>query len=184
MALKERLEKKQCLTKEDRRVRSEYQLHNGKLFKKFQGGGSQERLLWVVPSQTRWRVVKSCHDDIGHFAVDKTLSRLRENYWFPGMRRYVKRYIAACVECLFHKTPAGRKPGKLHSIEKVNKPFHTIHIDHLGPFVLSKSGNTYIIVAVDGFTKFVMLRAVRNTSAGPAVLFLQEIASIFGPPMC
>lgn len=114
--------------------------------------------------------------------MDKTLSRLRENYWFPGMRRYVKRYIAACVECLFHKTPAGRKPGKLHSIEKVNKPFHTIHIDHLGPFVRSKSGNAYIIVAVDGFTKFVLMRAVRNTSAGPAVLFLQEIASVFGPP--
>ncbi|KAL1417894.1 hypothetical protein MTO96_006035 [Rhipicephalus appendiculatus] len=180
--LKERLSRRQHLSNEDRRVQSEYQLSNGKLFKKVHQGDSAPRLLWVVPRHARWRVVKACHDDIGHFAVEKTLSKLKETYWFPGMKRYVRRYIAACIECLFHKVPAGKRPGKLHSIDKVGKPFHSIHIDHLGPFVRSKSGNAYILVAVDGFTKFVLLRAVRNTSAGPATQFLRDVAGIFGPP--
>ncbi|KAL1444019.1 hypothetical protein MTO96_030080 [Rhipicephalus appendiculatus] len=178
--LKERLSRRQHLSNEDRRVQSEYQLSNGKLFKKVHQGDSAPRLLWVVPRHARWRVVKACHDDIGHFAVEKTLSKLKETYWFPGMKRYVRRYIAACIECLFHKVPAGKRPGKLHSIDKVGKPFHSIHIDHLGPFVRSKSGNAYILVAVDGFTKFVLLRAVRNTSAGPAAQFLRDVAGIFG----
>lgn len=76
--------------------------------------------------------------DFGHFAVDKTLAKLRETYWFPGIKRYVRRYIAASIECLFHKTPYGTKPAKLHSIEKVAKPFHTVDIDHFGPFVRNK----------------------------------------------
>lgn len=62
------------------------------------------------------------------------------------------------------------KPGKLHSIEEIEKTFYTIHIDHLEPFVRTQSGNAYIIVAIDGFEKCVLLRAVRNASAGSALL--------------
>lgn len=70
----------------------------------------------------------------------------------------------------------------LHSIEKVGLPFHTIHIDHLGPFPQSRHGNTYLIVAVDAFTKFVLLRPARNTNAQPTVSFLKNIVRLFGPP--
>jgi hypothetical protein len=57
---------------------------------------------------------------------------------------------------------------------------NTIHIDHLGPFVLSSRNNAYLIVAIDGFTKFAFLRAVRNTKVGPVLKFLDEIFNMFG----
>lgn len=67
-------------------------------------------------------------------------------------------------------------------MEKVEKHFHTIHNYHVRLFVRSKSGSAYTIVAVDGFTMFVLLRAVCKISAGRASLFLVNIAGVFGPP--
>ncbi|KAL1415833.1 hypothetical protein MTO96_028616 [Rhipicephalus appendiculatus] len=98
------------------------------------------------------------------------------------MKRCVRRDIAACIEYLFHKVSAEKRQGKLHSIDKVGKPFHSIHIDHLGPFVRIKFGNAYILMTVDGLTKFVLLRAARNTSVRPAAQFLPDGAGISGPP--
>ena len=81
------------------------------------------------------------------------------------MRRYVRRYVSMCLPCLYNKVPAGRGIGELHPIEKVAVPMHTVHLDHLGPFVRSTTGNSYLIVAIDAFTKFVWLKAVKNTQS-------------------
>lgn len=82
------------------------------------------------------------------------------------MRRFVKKYVSACLECAYHKTPSGLKEGFLYPIPKVEVPFHTIHADHLGPFNRSKSKNSYILVIIDAFTKYVPMPVIRNTSTG------------------
>ena len=68
---------------------------------------------------SRFNVVRLCHDEQGHFALEKTLEKIRENYWFKGMRKFVSKYVNACLNCLYYKNSAGRKPGLLHPIEKV-----------------------------------------------------------------
>lgn len=59
---------------------------------------------------------------------------------------------------------------------------HTVHIDHLGPFVKSSKGNSYLIIAVDGFTKYLWAKAVSSTKTGPLVKFCDETFAIFGVP--
>ena len=59
---------------------------------------------------------------------------------------------------------------------------HTVHLDHLGPFVRSTTGNSYLIVAIDAFTKFVWLNAVKNTKVEPVVKMLKELFVVFGVP--
>lgn len=135
-----------------------------------------------VPKNCRWQIVKNNHDDIGHFAMDKTLDRIKERHWFPKMRRYVKKYISACIPCLYHKHPGGKKPGYLHSIPKYARPHHTLHIDHLGPFVQTRNGNKYLLVTIDAFTKFVFLSAVPDTSTKFVLEALNQIFKIFGNP--
>lgn len=72
--------------------------------------------------------------------------------------------------------------GLLHTIEKVEVPFHTLHIDHLGPFVRSKRGNSYLLVVVDAFTKFNFIRPVRNTKTQSTIRILEEIFYTFRNP--
>lgn len=87
------------------------------------------------------------------------------------MKNYVKNYIGSCAECLYHKQPGGKKPGMLHPIDKIG-----IHYDHLGPFVKSLKGNSYVLVAIDGFTKFCFLKSVRNTKSTTTVRVIEDLS--------
>lgn len=144
----------------EERIKEEYELRNGKLYKKLNG-----KLLWVVPNRVRWQTLKQNHDDLGQPVFNKTVEKLKKRYSFPMLRRYVKGYIGACIECIFNKMPGGKKPWELNCIDKKGIPFHTLHLDHLGPFVKSNNGNSYVLVILDEFTKFTILIAVKNTSS-------------------
>ncbi|KAL0882020.1 hypothetical protein ABMA27_001769 [Loxostege sticticalis] len=154
-----------------------YCLKNGRVYRKV-----HNELRWVVPKSVRWQVLKMNHDDVGHFGFEKTLSRIKESYWFPKLRRFVKKYVSACLECAYHKAQGGPRTGELHPIPKIEIPFHTIHADHLGPFVRSKRGNSYLLVIIDGFTKFINITPVRNTKATTTIRVFREHISYFGTP--
>ena len=123
-----------------------------------------------------------CHDKIGHFVVNKTVKAVASRYWFPSMRKYVKNYILACLSCQYNKKSTGKSSGRLFNIEKKNVPMDTLHLDHLGPFVKSVKKNAYVIVAVDGFTKFTFIKPVANTNCAPVLKFINEIINMFGVP--
>lgn len=91
-------------------------------------------------------------------------------------------YEAVCQKILFHKPNTDANRICLHPIEKVPIPFHTVHLDHLGPFVKSNRGNSYVIVIVDSFTKYVHIKAVRNTSTRFVVNMIKELSVHFGTP--
>lgn len=135
--IKESVIKKANLTKEDEDNQLKFEIKDGRLFRKQDG-----KLLWVVPFKIRWMILRRHHNDLGHHSIDKTIRAVLKNYWFAGMRRYVKGFIAACLDCLYYKTPSGSKPGLLNPIDKVGIPFHTLHMDHLGPFIRSSARNT------------------------------------------
>lgn len=162
---------------EESQIKSDYALKDNRVFRKTPDG-----LKWAVPKAARQKIVRLCHDEMGHFGVSKTLEKLQADYWFASMRRYVRRYVATCLECLYHKEPAGKRPGHLHSIEKVSMPMHTVHIDHLGPFVKSTTNNSYLLVVVEAFTKFVFAKAVKNTKTIFVERLLTSISETFGFP--
>ncbi|CAB3256531.1 unnamed protein product [Arctia plantaginis] len=141
-----------------------------------------EGLRWVVPRSCRWQVLRMNHDEVGHFGFEKTLNRIRGIFWFPKMRRFNKKYVSACLECAHHKAPGGPKEGVLHPIPKLEKPFHTLHADHLGPFIRSKRGNMYLVVVIDSFTKFINIRPVKDTKTTTAIKAFKEHFSYFGVP--
>lgn len=137
---------------------NDYKLKDHRLFRNVNG-----KLRWVVPSAVRWCVVKSAHDDRGHFGLEKTLQQLQEAFWFPRMRNFVKNYMQACIECAYHKRPGGKGEGELHTTVTDPTPFRILHIDHLGPFPRSTKGNAYVLAIVDAFSKYVVVKAVRTT---------------------
>ena len=154
-----------------------YEIKQNKLFRKLDNGKKR----WVVPKAARMQICRLCHDDAGHFGFNKTLKRIQEHYWFPKMTRFVKKYVAACLKCAYYKHNV-RKSGQLHPIEKVPQAFHTLHIDHVGPFETSKQRNRYLFVIVDGFTKFTILEPVKSTKSKLAIKVLLDCIHIFGVP--
>lgn len=154
-----------------------YTIRDNKIFRKV---GS--KLRWVVPNSARWRICQMNHDEAGHFSFEKTLEKIASDYWFPKMRRFVKKYVKSCINCAYNKELSGKKSGTLHPIPKVTAIFHTIHIDHLGPFIKSKRGNCYILGIIDAFSKFIFVKGVRNTKSKTTIKVLEDVFSVFGQP--
>lgn len=158
-------------------IKTDYVLQNHRLFRKTEAG-----IKFVVPKAVRWRIVKLCHDDMGHFGLEKTIERIKQKFWFKRLRKYVKEYIAACTSCCYNKIKGGKPEGELHYAPIEPIPFRQIHIDHLGPLVKSKKGNSYILAISDAFTKYVVVKAVRNTKSLPVINILNELSGYFGLP--
>lgn len=154
-----------------------YELLGSKIYRRTTRGRR-----WVVPKKCIWQIIKCNHDDLGHFSVDKTVERIGHQYWFPRMRYVIKKYIKNCLNCIYYKNKSGPKEGELYPLPKYAQPFHTLHLDHLGPFVETKDKNKYLLVTVDAFTKFVFVSAVRTTKSSCVIKQLENITKIFGNP--
>lgn len=83
----------------------------------------------------RCSVVKMCHDEQGHFALDKTL------------RKFTAKYIKSCLKCLYYNSTSGKKLGLIYPIEKKAIPFDTLYLDHEGPYIKNK--NIQVITMMD-----------------------------------
>ena len=177
--------KKEILAKQDNkrtaREKGEvenYVCKNNILFKKL---GKRE--LYVVPKTMRKSLVVRFHDLNGHPGVERTLEIMSRKYYFPNMRRYVKQHVYMCFQCLATKTKRGPQPGELHPIPPGSRPFHTVNIDHVGPFVNSGKINKYILVIIDNLTKFVKLVPAKNTKAIGVIRALEDFVLDFGAPV-
>lgn len=158
-------------------IKNNFVIKRGLLYRKTPDGDR-----WVVPKGVRWQLLKANHDDIGHFSFDKTYEKIKNNYWFAKMRRFIKKYVESCLECAYAKVPAGKRAGELHPIEKTDHPFHTLHIDHLGPFIRSKRKNCYLLLVIDAFTKFIILVPVKSTKTVHSIRVLKNYFHTFGVP--
>lgn len=157
-------------------VCDKYAVDNGRFYR-VKGG----RWRLYLPEDLRFDVVSEAHRELTHLGVDKTMSKVKENYYFPKMRDFISKYINRCINCLYYKTP---KKGQLywHPLEKGTRVMHTVHLDHLGPFTLTERDKKYIMVMIDGFSKYVFMRAVQDVTARETVIVFREFISHYGKP--
>lgn len=120
-----------------------------------------------VPESKRTAVIKECHDDklAAHFGTFKTTKRILQKYYWPGVGTDVKEYIKNCHTCLQSKSQTKKKYGLMGKMKVATRPWETISIDLMGPFVRSSKGNEYLLVITDHFTKMPILIPLRNGKA-------------------
>jgi Integrase zinc binding domain len=59
--------------------------------------GLPERL--VVPRDFREKLLRSFHDDTGHFGEAKVTAAIEHHFWWPHMRSEIQAYIKKCDVC-------------------------------------------------------------------------------------
>ncbi|CAL2257592.1 unnamed protein product [Prunus armeniaca] len=94
----------------------------------------------------------------------------------------VSRYIRGCVLCNTSK-PFNRKLGLYLPLLVPSQAWESISINFLGGLPKTKSGNDYLFVVVDRFSKMVILIPCKKTVIGEGVakLFFQHRQSILSP---
>ena len=125
-----------------------------------------ERSLFVVPHGLRTVVLGLAHDNTlaGHFGMKKTLERVRRSFYWPGMRQEIEDYIRSCFACNRSKHLRQRYRAPLQE-STTGSPMEKVHIDIMGPLPRTERNNTYVVVMVDQFTKWIEVAAVPDQKA-------------------
>lgn len=119
----------------------------------------------------------------GHLGVSRTYDRVRRRFFWPGLARSVRRYVAACEPCQRRKKPSSLPAGFLQPIDIPIEPFFRVGLDLLGPFPISSSGNKWIAVATDYATRYAITRALPTSFATDVADFLvYDIILVHGAP--
>lgn len=142
-----------------------------------------EKRHYVIPDALRKSMVIRFHDLRSHPGVDRTLNAMRQHYHFPGMRRYIRRYVRDCTQCIIGKKKPGRQKEELHPIAPGNRPSATIHVDHSGSYVTSARQKRYVFAIIDKLPRLNTLQAVRDTKATGVIRALKEFVLQYGVPI-
>ena len=138
----------------------------------------------VIPRDMRASLMREMHEGVasGHLGVKKTLSRLRQRFYWLGMRKDVQEWCRVCDTCNAKKGPArkGRAPLQLY---QVGAPMERVAVDIVGPLPATAAGNRYICVAMDYFTKWPEAYALPNHEAVTvAEVLVEQFFTRFGVP--
>ena len=114
-----------------------------------------------MPKHFRERALFGCHDDVGHQGILRTLSLLRERFYWPGMQEEATQYVMHCSRCLRRKTPPQVAP--LQPI-LVTQPLELVHMDYLS-LEPSKGNIENVLVITDHFTRYALAYPSKTQTA-------------------
>ena len=135
-----------------------------------------------LPQDVYTKIQAVHNTNAGHFGVDKTIRKLiATGQNWKGMRKDVKHFVERCDLCQklsATKLDIQTMPFTLASYS----PFDRICVDTIGPLPTNDDSKAYILVIIDAFSRFVMLRAIPNTTAKEAIDGLMDWIGMFGIP--
>ncbi|GKV28900.1 hypothetical protein SLEP1_g37888 [Rubroshorea leprosula] len=145
---------------------------------------SMPLLRCLTPYEAEY-AMREVHEGVcGTHIGGKTLAQklLRHGYYWPTMVEDAQSYVKRCPTCQFNANDI-HMLGEMFSPLSSPWPFAQWGVDLLGPFVKGKEGCTYLVVAVDYFTKWIEAKPLSMTTERKIEEFLfNSILCRFGIP--
>ena len=160
-------------------------MSHGLLYVEMHAPGTDEKIFaFVVPAKKRQAAIDRCHHDAGHQGRDRTLSLMKERFWWPGMAVQVMMVVKGCLRCKqFEAPPAITDLVTIESTELLD----LVHIDIVNMETTITTRDTPVVkkvlVVVDHFTRYVRVYVVPDRMARTIAKTLYEnYFSVFGFP--
>jgi hypothetical protein len=134
--------------------------------------------------RAHWPAISRFHGTVvGHRGVHATLDMMRSaGVVFDGMGSAVARFIASCPTCQKVRLGQGSVVAAIKTTA-VEEPFTVVAVDVIGPLPEdSRTLSKYVLVAIDGFSRFAELFPCRDTSAAEAARALLQLFGRYGAP--
>lgn len=121
----------------------------------------------AIPVDHVKQTLHEIHSDIlaGHGGYWKTLKRAKQDYYWNTMRIDIKRYIQSCEICKGAKSSNQNAKTPMGKFRNYTKPWKKVAIDYIGPMPRSKGGSKWLLTMVDCFSKFVIIKPLREATA-------------------
>ncbi len=134
----------------------------------------------ALPQKYLAEVVAQAHN-MGHFSKERNFEFLRTRFYAKNLWDAVAGYQKSCDKCQRMKRDLTKTNSVLHPLETPSQPNQMWACDHL---ILSRpttEGHTAIIVFIDAFSKWPIVKLVKDTSALEAArVFVENVVSVFG----
>ena len=82
----------------------------------------------ILPNHVTTKVLKGCHDQVGHQGIVRILSFLRKMFYWPSMHKETTLYVNVCHNCMKRKAAPAVAP--LQPIV-ANQSMELVHMDFL-----------------------------------------------------
>ncbi len=176
-------EYQRTLTAVEKQTRTDFSVRDGLVYHHSQGATQ----LYVPAGELREKVLCEAHDvrTSGHLGRDKTLERLKRQYYWPQMGRDVHTYVRTCPMCQKCKAGNAKPIGLLHPLPIPEKPWDEVSMDLIVQLPTCKeSGYDAVVTFVDRLTKMVHLvpTTVKITAEELATTFFDTVFRHHGMP--
>ena len=115
------------------------------------------------PKEISSRHLRDLHEGVagGHLGEVKTLSKLKERFYWLGHCNDVRDWCQTCKACAKQNSPVPGRQAPLQTIT-AGYPTQVMAVDLLGPLPKSKNGNRYVLVVGDYFSWWMEALPVPN----------------------
>jgi hypothetical protein len=145
----------------------------------------KQKIILGQSPEIKAQVLKFVHSDpmAGHSGYDKTIQRAKQDFYWKGMRKEIKRFIKECDVCQQNKHENTRPAGLLQPLPIPTRVWTDISIDFVEGLPLSQR-HSVVLVVVDRLSKYSHLTALSHpyTAAKVAQLFIQNVFKPHGMP--
>ena len=122
------------------------------------------------------------HVSAGHFGIQATLQRLKQKFYYPGMKKDSETRVKACPDCLA-KIQRVKIRDCAHKPRKTGYVGEMLFVDLVGPMPVTRLGEKYILTIEDAYTRYVAAIPIPNKEAATVTKHLMDrYVSIFGTP--
>ena len=130
-------------------------------------------LALVIPKSWKYTVLVEAHNKLGHQGNSCTYCLIKQQYYWKGMNKDIRKYIANCVLCQWEKAKVQQYP--LQMTEIPNRPFDKIAIDLVTECETSISANKHILTIIDHLIGWLEAFPIPDKSADTIVsTFINE----------
>ena len=139
----------------------------------------------VLPISLQRTALELCHDNhtACHLGVQKTLEILKSRYFWPGMNSDTEHWVKSCLTCQERKPPHRHAKAPLGEMPMPTAPMEYVQIDLKGYLTQTISGNRYLMVVYDYFSKYIVAVPIPDKRMETVTeAFIKNVVLVFGLP--
>jgi hypothetical protein len=160
-----------------------------KAFKLAESLRLEDTTLWVIDKNNELKKVPKPGDreelinkyhKVGHFNQNEVLNRLRKKYFWPRMAKQIQTIVRNCILCAqFNRGP---KMHHLPEYRKIEGLFHTLLLDCVFGFPITKEGYVGIFFIIEKLSRYIYGVPIRSKNESEIAKELFIFMSMFGVP--
>ncbi|KAI3776670.1 hypothetical protein L1987_46458 [Smallanthus sonchifolius] len=145
------------------------------------------RVLIPMGGELRTQILDEAHKSRYsiHPGTNKMDQDLKKEYWWPGMKHELTKYVSKCLTCSQVKAEHQKPYGKIQPLDILEWKWEHITMDFITKLPRTAKGHDTIWVIVDRLTKSAHFLPIHETFASEMLVevFINEVVARHGMPL-